>query len=342
MNRFEYASAKSTQQAIGLLSNRWGETEIIAGGTDLLSLMKDDVVAPKRVVNIKDIAELQGISYDAGRGLRIGALTRLVDIAESPVVKQHFPNLADDVSDAASPQIRNMATIGGNLCQRPRCWYFRNGLGLLGQQDGKSLVTEGDNRYHAILGNEGPAYFVSPSTIAPMLIALGAKVRIAGQGGPREIALENFYRIPKSQDEREHDLKPNEIITDVIVPPMPAGAKVGNYEVRQKQAFDWPFATAVALLQMSGSTVQSARIVMGAVAPVPWISQEAAQAISGKPVNQQTASAAAAASVAKARPLSQNGFKVKLAGVAVKRAILAAAGLPVPDLRGESEKGGAS
>jgi xanthine dehydrogenase YagS FAD-binding subunit len=257
-------------------------------------------------------------------------------------VKQHFPNLADDVSDAASPQIRNMATIGGNLCQRPRCWYFRNGLGLLGQQDGKSLVTEGDNRYHAILGNQGPAYFVSPSTIAPMLIALGAKVRIAGQGGPREIALENFYRIPKSQDEREHDLKPNEIITDVIVPPMVAGAKVGNYEVRQKQAFDWPFATAVALLQMSGSTVESARIVMGAVAPVPWISQEAAQAIAGKPVNQQTASAAAAASVAKARPLSQNGFKVKLAGVAVKRAILAAAGLPVPDLRGENEKGGAA
>jgi xanthine dehydrogenase YagS FAD-binding subunit len=342
MNRFEYASAKSTQQAIGLLSSQWGETEILAGGTDLLSLMKDDVVAPKRVVNIKDIAELQGISYDAGRGLRIGALTRLVDIAESPVVKQHFPNLADDVSDAASPQIRNMATIGGNLCQRPRCWYFRNGLGLLGQQDGKSLVTEGDNRYHAILGNQGPAYFVSPSTIAPMLIALGAKVRIAGQGGPREIALENFYRIPKSQDEREHDLKPNEIITDVIVPPMAAGAKVGNYEVRQKQAFDWPFATAVALLQMSGSTVESARIVMGAVAPVPWISQEAAQALAGKPVNQQTASAAAAASVAKARPLSQNGFKVKLAGVAVKRAILAAAGLPVPDLRGENEKGGAA
>jgi xanthine dehydrogenase YagS FAD-binding subunit len=342
MNRFEYASAKSTQQAIGLLSSQWGETEILAGGTDLLSLMKDDVVAPKRVVNIKDIAELQGISYDAGRGLRIGALTRLVDIAESPVVKQHFPNLADDVSDAASPQIRNMATIGGNLCQRPRCWYFRNGLGLLGQQDGKSLVTEGDNRYHAILGNQGPAYFVSPSTIAPMLIALGAKVRIAGQGGPREIALENFYRIPKSQDEREHDLKPNEIITDVIVPPMVAGAKVGNYEVRQKQAFDWPFATAVALLQMSGSTVESARIVMGAVAPVPWISQEAAQAIAGKPVNQQTASAAAAASVAKARPLTQNGFKVKLAGVAVKRAILAAAGLPVPDLRGENEKGGAA
>jgi xanthine dehydrogenase YagS FAD-binding subunit len=263
-----------------------------------------------------------------------------VDIAESPVVKQHYPRLADDVSDAASPQIRNMATIGGNLCQRPRCWYFRNGLGLLGQQDGKSLVKEGDNRYHAILGNEGPALFVSPSTIAPMLVALNAKVRIVGSSGSREVALENFFRIPKSENEREHDLKPNEIVTDILVPPLPAGAKVGNYEVRQKNAFDWPFATAVAFLQMNGSNVQSARIVMGAVAPVPWVSQEAAQALAGKPVNAQTASAAAAASVSKARALSQNGFKIKLAGVAVKRAILAAAGQPVPDIH--EEKGGAA
>jgi xanthine dehydrogenase YagS FAD-binding subunit len=205
-------------------------------------------------------------------------------------------------------------------------------LGLLAQQDGKSLVAEGENRYHAILGNEGPAYFVSPSTIAPMLIALNAKVSIAGPGGTREVELEKFYRIPASETEREHDLKPNEIVTDILIPPLPAGTKVGNYEVRQKAAFDWPFATAVARLDMSGSTVKSARIVMGAVAPVPWISQEAAEAITGKPINAQTASAAAAASVAKARPLSQNGFKVKLAGVAVKRAILAAAGERVPDV----------
>ena len=331
MNRFEYASAKSTQQAIGLLSSQWGETEIIAGGTDLLSLMKDDVVAPKRVVNIKDIAELGGIHYGT-QGLRIGALTRLVDIADSPVVKQHYPKLADDVSDAASPQIRNMATIGGNLCQRPRCWYFRNGLGLLAQQDGKSLVAEGDNRYHAILGNEGPALFVSPSTIAPMLIALNAKIRIAGASGSREVELEKFYRIPASESEREHDLKPNEIVTDILVPGQRVDTKIGNYEVRQKAAFDWPFATAVAAIWMKGSTIENARIVMGAVAPVPWVSQEAAQAIIGKPLNEQSASAAAAASVAKARPLSQNGFKVKLAGVAVKRAILAAAGQRVPDV----------
>src|SRR5207244_12924728 len=127
---------------------------------------------------------------------------------------------------------------GGNLCQRPRCWYFRNGLGLLAQREGKSLVLEGDNRYHAILGNEGPAYFVSPSTIAPMLIAYGAQVRIEGAGGPRTIPLEKFYVIPQSEDQREHDLKPNEIVTHVVLPAA-AGVRAASYEVRQKEAFDW-------------------------------------------------------------------------------------------------------
>lgn len=337
MRPFEYTSPKTKEQAVSLLGP---EAAVLAGGTDLLALMKDDVVAPQRLVNIKSIAGLEGISYSPRAGLRLGAAAKLQEIADHADVLRHYPALAHAADDAASPQIRNMATLGGNLCQRPRCWYFRNGMGLLAQQDGKSLVAEGDNRYHAILGNEGPAYFVSPSTIAPMLIALGAKVRIAGAGGSREVALENFYRMPKSENEREHDIKPNEIVTEILVPPLAAGTKVGNYEVRQKAAFDWPFATAVARLEMSGATVKSARIVMGAVAPVPWISQEAAQAIAGKPVNEQTASAAAAASVAKARPLSQNGFKIKLAGVAVKRAILAAAGERVPNVR--EEKGGAA
>ncbi len=252
---------------------------------------------------------------------------RLVDVADSPVVRQHYAKLAEDVSDAASPQIRNMATLGGNLCQRPRCWYFRNGMGLMPKsEDGKSLVMEGDNRYHAILGNDGPAYFVSPSTIAPMLVALGAKLTIQGPNGRRELPLEKFYKIPQNENEREHDLQPNEIVTEVLVPPIPAGVKIGKYEVRQKASFDWPLATATAVLQMSGGNVQSARIVMGTVAPVPWVSQEAAQAVSGKPLNEQTAAAAAAASVSKARALSQNGYKIKLAGVAVKRALLDAMG----------------
>ena len=268
MNRFEYATPSSVQQAVGLLSATSGDSEILAGGTDLLGRMKDYVSAPKRIVNIKNLPGLHAISRENG-GVRIGALVTLDRIMDASDIRQNYPALAQAIAEAASPQIRNMATIGGNLCQRPRCWYYRRGFGLLPKSpDGKSLLPEGDNRYHAILGNDGPAYFVSPSTIAPMLIAYNARVRISGPDGPREIDLQKFFKTPQSENDREHDLKANEIVTDVLIPSA-KGVRSANYEVRQKAAFDWPLATASVIVQMNGNTVQSARIVMGAVAPVP-------------------------------------------------------------------------
>ena len=187
------------------------------------------------------------------------------------------------------------------------------------------MVTDGDNRYHAIIGNDGPAKFVAPSTIAPALIAHNAKVRIVGPSGQREIELAKFYRVPQSADEREHDLKPNEIVTEVIVPPI-QNAKTAQYEVRQKQTFDWPLALASVALWMDGNTVKQANVVLGAVAPVPWVSQEAAQALVGKPLNEQSADAAAQAAVSIAKPLSRNAYKIQLTRVAVKRALMQAAG----------------
>jgi len=240
-------------------------------------------------------------------------------------VVKDYPALHQALYEAASPQIRHVATIGGNLCQRPRCWYFRNGFGLLPKGDGgKDAVVEGQNRFHAILGNEGPAKFVSPSTIAPLLIAYGAKVRLLGPKGKRELPLEKFFVIPKVEGQREHDLKPNEIVTEILLPP-PGEMKMAHYEIRQKAMFDWPLAVAGVTLKMDGSTVQSARIVMGYVAPVPWPSAEAAQALTGKSVSEETAAAAAEAGLKGAKPLSHNAYKVQLARVAVKRAILKAA-----------------
>jgi xanthine dehydrogenase YagS FAD-binding subunit len=326
MRPFEYASPQTTDQVSALLGKNWGEVEILAGGSDLLSLMKDEVTTPKRLVNIKQVASLHAISNEGG-GLQLGTLVTLDRIGAAAQIKSQHPMLASAAGDAASPQIRNVATIGGNLCQRPRCWYFRTGHGLLAQKDGKSLVLQGDNRYHAILGNDGPAYFVSPSTIAPVLIAYGAKVRIAGPRGTREATLEKFFVVPKTEQEREHDLRPDEFITHVIVPPAP-GVRAAHYEVRQKEAFDWPYATAAVTLTMNGSTVKSARVVMGHVAPVPWVSVEAAQALVGKAVTQATADQAAQAAVAKAKSLGHNAQKIQLAQVAVKRAILAASGAP--------------
>ena len=326
MHAFEYASATKKEQVATLLGD---QGSILAGGTDLLALMKDDIVTPKRLVNIKQVEGLRGISYQPSSGVRIGALTTLAELSESTHDLAAYPMLTEAALEAASPQIRNLATIGGNLCQRPRCWYFRNGMGLLAMKNGKSMVVDGDNRYAAILGNDGPAYFVSPSTIAPVLIALGAKVRIysakASGTGVRELPLEKFFVIPPAEGQREHDLKPDEMVMEIVVPPLSKNLKTSSYEVRQRAAFDWPLAQAAVALEMNGNTVKSARVVLGQVAPVPWVSEEAAAALAGKPVNNDTAMAAANAAVAKAKPLSRNKYKVTLAKAAVKRAVLNAA-----------------
>jgi xanthine dehydrogenase YagS FAD-binding subunit len=324
MRAFEYISPTTRAQAVSLLSSSWGNTEILAGGTDLLALMKDEVVSPKRLVNIKEIKELEGVA-SGPQAWRIGALTTLGDLADDRNIKQNYPALAEALIEAASPQIRNMATLGGNLCQRPRCWYFRNGLGLLPKSEaGKELVTDGDNRYHAILGNDGPAKFVSPSTIAPILIAYGASIRLVGPRGQREIPVEKFFLMPKTEAQREHDLRPNEIVAEVLLPHA-SELKAAHYEIRQKEAFDWPLAVAAVGLRMQGASVQSARVVMGYVAPVPWLSPEAAQVLRGQLIGEGTAQKAADRALGNAKPLTHNAYKVQLARVAVKRAILKAA-----------------
>ena len=325
MQGFEYANPTTKEQAVGLLGNNWSDADVLAGGTDLLALMKDDIVAPKRLVNIKDIHELRGITVSS-KGLRIGALVTIQELADDAHVREAFPVVAMTAIEIAGPQIRNMGTVGGNLCQRPRCWYYRAGFGLLAMdKSGEPLVPSGDNRYHAILGNAGPAYFVSPSTLAPLFIALGGTVRLFGPKGKREIPVDKFFIIPQKESEREHDLRPNEIVTEIVLPPL-AGIKAATYEIRQKDAMDWPLAIASVALSFSGNKVRSARVVMGQVAPVPWRSTEAETALVGKVLNEETAKAAGEAAVVGAKSLGRNAYKIQLARVAVKRALLAAAG----------------
>jgi xanthine dehydrogenase YagS FAD-binding subunit len=321
MQAFEYANPTTVQEAVGLLSARWGETDILAGGTDLLALMKERIHTPKRVVNIKSIKELEGISKNDA-GLRIGALVTVDELASNADVKASYKAISDAASGIPSPQIRHMGTAGGDLCQRPRCWYFRNGFGTLAMKDGKSLVTDGANQYHAIFGN-GPAYFVSASSLGPALIALNAKVKLVSAKGPREVPVASFFVAPTAATGRETAIHPDEILTEIIVPA--ATVKSSTYEVRQKDALDWPLATASVVLTMKGNAVGSAKVVLGHVAPKPWDSAEAAKALAGKSITNDTAEAAGKAAVAAAKPLSQNAYKVTLARVAVKRALLDAA-----------------
>ena len=325
MKAFKYANQATKEEAVKLLS---AEAAVLAGGTDLLSLMKDYVVTPARLVNLKSIKELSGVSYDAKKGLGIGALTTIDQLLADANVKREYASLVQAAEGVRSQQLQNMGTVGGDLCQRPRCWYYRAGFGLLALHNGKSLVLEGDNRYHAVLGNEGPAYFVNPSSLAPALIALGATVTTFGSKGARQISLEKFYRSPKREAEREYDLEPDEILTEILVPSA-AGRKNATYEVRQKEALDWPLAAASVSVEMSGANVKSARIVMGHVAPTPWPAPEAEKLLAGKPLSEETAAQAGEAAVRGAKPLSMNGYKVQLARVAVKRALLRASGKEV-------------
>lgn len=326
MRAFEYASPATSAEVLRLLGAKEGETEVLAGGTDLISLMKDDVAQPKRLVDIKHVEEWKGIQQDPKSGLQIGALTTIQQLMDNATIQKEYGALYDAAEMIRSPQVRHRATLGGNLCQRPRCWYYRSGFGLYPKSpDGKSLVLEGDNRYHAILGNTGPAYYVHPSTLAPAFIAYGAKVRIIGAKGETEIPMEQLFRIPKSENEREIVLKPNEIVTAILLPPS-GGAHAATYEVKQREGLDWPLVSASVVLKMKGPWVESARVTLAHVAPVPWISQEAEQVLKDQSFNEDLATKAGAAAVQKAKSLSMNGYKIQLARVAVKRALMKAAG----------------
>jgi len=275
------------------------------------------------VVSLKNVAALNGVSK-AGKGLKIGATKTLSKVAADKNVAKSYPALVEAIEGINSMQQRAMATVGSDLMQRPRCWYFRNGFGLLAKSNGKALVPGGENQYHAILGNKGPAYFVSASLLAPALIALGAKATVVGPDGTRQVAVDELYRIPSSDSERETTLKPNEVLTEITLP----GTKAANatYEVYQRQLFDWPLSAASVSLTMKGKTVQDAVVVMGHVAPKPWRSSEAEYALKGKTISEAVAAEAGKAAVAAATPLAKNKHKVTLASVAVKRAILKAAG----------------
>lgn len=322
MNSFGYAAPSTLKEATALLGAKWGETEVLAGGTDLVTSLKQGISQPKRVISLKNIAELKGISDRSG-GIRIGAMATLGELASHSLIKQAFPSLVTAAQGVGSPQLLSVGTVGGDLCQRPRCWYFRNGLGLLAQQDGKSLVREGDNRYHAVFATDQSALFVNPSSLAPALIALGATMTVAGPDGKtRKIEAAKFFQAPKSDQERETALKPNEILTEITVPNN--GLKNATYEVRHRHGLDWPYVTAsVAFGGKNGSS--EPRVVLGHVASVPWAAEDAAKALGGGNIDEAVATKCGEAAAKGAKPLSRNAYKVPLIKTAVKRAVLAAA-----------------
>jgi xanthine dehydrogenase YagS FAD-binding subunit len=328
MKSFEYASPRTEAEALGFLNEHGSsgtETAVLAGGTDLVPLMQRDLLAPRRVVDVKNVASMTGIEQ-TDDGLVIGTLTTLEQMADSPLLAP-YRSVLHVIESTHSIQIQSRGTLGGDLCHLPNCWYYRNGYGLLGLKDGKSLVEAGDNRYHAILGNRGPAKFVSASRFAPSLIAWGARVRIIGPSSEQEewLPLERFYRTPKIEAQGITVLKPGQLISHVWLP-QAGSVQSASYEVLQLQGLDWPQAAAAACVDVEGGFVREARIVLGHVAPVPWVADQAAASLVGQSLNEETAAAAGEAALAAATPLSNNGYKVQMARTAVKRALLRAVG----------------
>ncbi len=324
MKNFEYAAPRSEAEVLSLLSSQPGHTEILAGGTDLIGLMQAQIVRPERVVNILEVPSLKTIEQLDNGVLAVGAVVALDVLLDHPYLSP-YPALRQAIEGIASMQLQCQGTLGGEVLQRPQCWFFRNGRGLLA--GGGKLASEGDNRFHAIFGNQGAAKFVSNSRLAPALIALNAQVRVIGPGEADEkfVSAEELFRAPRHEAEREHVLLPNQLVTHLLIP-----ASTGfnaTYEVRHGAGPDYPLASAAAALQIEGGIVREARVVLGHVAPTPWISLAAAAAMIGQPVNEETAATAGAAAVVAASPMSHNEYKVQLAQVAVKRAILRAAGL---------------
>jgi xanthine dehydrogenase YagS FAD-binding subunit len=323
---FAYVNPSSEKDAVAALTPQHEQSMPLGGGQDLLARMKDYITQPERIVNVKNA--LESTVKPLHDGLQIGAAMKVADVAEHPDILRMYPAIAQAAIEVGTPQIRNQATVGGNLNQRPRCWYFRNEEFVCFKKGGdQCFAIMGENQFHAILGG-GPSFIVHPSSLAVPMVAYGATFRIVGAKGERTVPAAEYFTLPRDNVRTENVLEPNELLTHAILP-APGNVKSGHYEVRYKASHDWPIAFATVLLTMDGQTVRGARVVIGAVAPIPWRSPEAEKAVQGKAITEQTAAAAAEAALKDAQPLKENAYKIQVAKTAVQRAILRAAGIEV-------------
>jgi xanthine dehydrogenase YagS FAD-binding subunit len=324
MKSFENIDAKSVSQAVSLLQKFHQEKKqalVVGGGSEALQLVKDHVLAPDYVVNLKTIPGLNAIKEERG-GFRIGALATLSEIEEHPAVRDKLLILSTAAGEAASPQIRNAGTVGGNVCQRPFCWYFRSSNFNCLRKGGQVCYTvTGDGRFHAILGG-GPSYIVHPSDTAPALVALDARIKIAGPTGERTVPLEKFFVLPSVDYRRENILKPGEIVTEFFIPTPKTGSKGYFYKVRERQAWDHAIVSVATVVQSSAAVAREARVVLGGVAPIPWRAQKAEVFLRAKKIDDSVAQQAGVLALEGAKPLKDNVYKVKMAQDLVRRGLL--------------------
>ncbi|MBI4317913.1 MAG: xanthine dehydrogenase family protein subunit M [Chloroflexi bacterium] len=319
MRAFEYFDAASVAEAVKLLKAE-PDGAIFAGGTDLLVLMKNRVANPRLLINVKTIPNLDGIEEDSLGGLTIGPLATLARLGGHELVQREHPVLAQAVAVAASPQIRNVATVGGNICQRPRCWYYRGSFDCFLKGGNHCFAKDGRNRHHRIFG-DSPCHAVNPSDLAPPLVALGASLTLQGPRLRRQVPAADFFAAPEQGSLNQNVLGHGEMITAISVPKQPDGSRGIYMKAMERKA--WSFAQASVAIQLARreDEVTDVRIVLGGVAPTPWRAAAAEEVLHGKVPTPDLIDLASGAASAGAHPLSDNAYKVRLAGALVKRGL---------------------
>ena len=322
MRPFEYSSPTRADEVVKQID---ALTRPYAGGTDLLTRMKADIDAPDQLIDIKNTDLPEGIK-ETSDGLTLGALTTLTDIEMSPLLKEKYTLLHEAASLAATPQLRNRATLGGNLLQRPRCWYYRNSHINCWLKGGETCpAKEGRNEHHAIFG-DGPCIAVHPSDLASCLTALDASVKLRGPGGERELALSDFYRAPEAGRRQETVIEDDELILSVRIPALPEGASSTYLKAMDRKVWAFALVGVAAVLRVEGGAVQDARLALSGVANIPWRLRDAEQELVGKEASQALFARAAETALEGAEGLEHNAYKVPLAKRLIKRALADLAG----------------
>lgn len=321
MKKFKIAQPQSLKQASSLLSEKKNGYSIMAGGTDLLDEIKSGVVTPEVVVDLASIPDLSYIK-ETGSHILVGAMTRVEEMAENAVIQEKFPGLREAALSLATPQLRNVGTVGGNLCQRPRCWYYRDPEAVCRKKGGsRCFAFRGRNRYHAIFGG-GVCFIVYPSDLAPSLISLDAEAVISGPDGDKTLPLEEFYILPQVNVRRENILEEGQILKEIRIPLPKNGAKNTYYKMKERETWDFAIVSAAINGFVSEGTFREIKIVLGGVAPIPWRLQKAEDFIKGKKVTEQVLRQAAKEALQDAAPLEENAYKLDMVEAVLCTAIL--------------------
>lgn len=321
MPNFAYVRVKSLKEAMRHLSS--DGARIHAGGTDLLGCLRDDIFSAKKLISLSQLNDLRGIRMKKEGGLGIGALTSIAEVANNKIIQELYPALAKAASEVASPQLRNQGTVGGNICQKPRCWYYRGEFHCLRKGGDRCYAYAGENQYHSIFGSGGICYIVHPSDIAPALAVYEATASVVGPKGTRKVPLGKFHVLPSEDVRKETVLKPNEIVIEIVLPPSVQGLRSSYRKVRARRSWDFALAGVALALRFNGDRVEKARVAFSGAAPIPWRSKEVEEAITGKRLDADTVAQAAEIAIKDAEPLEHNAYKVPLFRSIVEEELLA-------------------